>query len=225
MLSATKIRGLTYATTRVTQCQVADASGHESSSLSHVLETVHSRHLDGRMQSTWSKPEIYICRAFIMDVHWLCHHHSSIRRSAGIYRQSMQQWAVSSWSVKEQRIAYNCHLVDLWNGKFASLVHSVITIAFGPKQVPYSSIIELDRRIRDFHIPSMWKFQCEDEASDTNYELRIQRYFVIARKEIGKTIECLMAVVLTTCLHSFIESPPTLSCASAFHKACWYRTA
>jgi len=62
----------------------------------------------------------------------------------------------------------------------------VITIAFGPKQVSYSSIIELDRRIRDFHVPSAWKFQCKEETPDTNYELRMQRYLVIARKEIGR---------------------------------------
>ncbi|KAK2462887.1 hypothetical protein APHAL10511_005085 [Amanita phalloides] len=73
---------------------------------------------------------------------------------------------------------------ELWNVKFASVVHNVITIAFGPKQVPYASIIELDRRIRDFHVPSVLRFQCEEEAPDTSYELRMRRYFVSARKEI-----------------------------------------
>jgi len=73
---------------------------------------------------------------------------------------------------------------DLWNSKFASLVHSVITTALGPKHVPYLSVIELDRRIRDFHVPTMWLSQCDNEAPETTSELRMQRYFVCSRKEI-----------------------------------------
>lgn len=73
---------------------------------------------------------------------------------------------------------------DLWNSKYASLVHSVITVAFGPKQVPYSSVIDLDRRIRDFHVPTIWMFQNDAESTETTSEVRMQRYFVCARKEI-----------------------------------------
>ncbi|KAF8640520.1 hypothetical protein AX17_000182 [Amanita inopinata Kibby_2008] len=72
----------------------------------------------------------------------------------------------------------------LWNGKYASLVHSIITITSGPKPVPYSMIVDLDRRVRDFYVPSLWQIRREDETPKPSHDLRLRRWLVSTRKEI-----------------------------------------
>ena len=68
------------------------------------------------------------------------------------------------------------------------LLHSVMATAFGAKQPPYSVIISLDRKIRDFPVPVLWRPVCdtaEGPAPIVPLELNMHRWLVMSRKEMS----------------------------------------
>ncbi|PFH47589.1 hypothetical protein AMATHDRAFT_67507 [Amanita thiersii Skay4041] len=95
---------------------------------------------------------------------------------------------------------------DLWTWKFTSLLHTITTLVFAPPKrsqdrAPYGTIIELDKRVRDFCVPSQWRMRCashtgtassgmcvavvEGEGEEVvSRECRLQRWFVLGMKEI-----------------------------------------
>jgi hypothetical protein len=64
------------------------------------------------------------------------------------------------------------------------LLHSVMSTAFGAKQPLYSVIISLDRKIRDFPIPVLWRPVC-DNAEIVPLELNMYRWLCLSRKEMS----------------------------------------
>jgi hypothetical protein len=69
-----------------------------------------------------------------------------------------------------------------WSWRFSKLLHEVLVAAFGAKIPTYSTILELDRKIRDFPIPSHLQFQ---SISDTRAEPQVvlQQFLVLTMKE------------------------------------------
>ncbi|KAF8079273.1 fungal-specific transcription factor domain-containing protein [Lyophyllum atratum] len=76
---------------------------------------------------------------------------------------------------------------NTWNWQYTALLHSIMATAFGPKQPTYAVVLSLDRRVRDFPVPPMWRPVC-DAGQDVHHpittELHMQRWMVLATKEI-----------------------------------------
>uniref|UniRef100_A0A8H7Y991 Xylanolytic transcriptional activator regulatory domain-containing protein n=1 Tax=Psilocybe cubensis TaxID=181762 RepID=A0A8H7Y991_PSICU len=70
-----------------------------------------------------------------------------------------------------------------WNISFAILLHDVLQTAFGPKEPPYSTITDLDRKIRDFHVPSQW-ITPDEGMEEPPLEIAMYRWLVLSAKEI-----------------------------------------
>ncbi|KAF8218975.1 hypothetical protein L208DRAFT_1345035 [Tricholoma matsutake] len=74
-----------------------------------------------------------------------------------------------------------------WSQRWTVLLHSVMSTAFGAKQPSYSVIISLDRKIRDFPIPALWRPVCDDAdipAPTVPLELNMHRWLCMSRKEM-----------------------------------------
>lgn len=66
-----------------------------------------------------------------------------------------------------------------------TLMHNIMATAFGSKTPPYSVIVDLDRRVRDFPVPSYLRWDCSGQAAD---ERHTQRWQVISAKESSKFV-------------------------------------
>lgn len=78
--------------------------------------------------------------------------------------------------------------VHSWSQRWTVLLHSVMSTAFGAKQPSYSVIISLDRKIRDFPIPALWRPVCDDAdipAPTVPLELNMHRWLCMSRKEMS----------------------------------------
>ncbi|KAG6919080.1 hypothetical protein DXG01_009333 [Tephrocybe rancida] len=71
-----------------------------------------------------------------------------------------------------------------WNWQYTALLHSVMAKAFGPKQPTYIIVLSMDRQIRDFPVPEVWRPVCTD-LDNLPLELHIQRWMILASKEIA----------------------------------------
>ncbi|KAF8167169.1 fungal-specific transcription factor domain-containing protein [Crassisporium funariophilum] len=71
-----------------------------------------------------------------------------------------------------------------WHILYTILLHSVLDVALGPKQPIYSVILDLDRKIRDFHVPVSWRMPSENELSRQLPEVYMFRWLVLSSKEI-----------------------------------------
>lgn len=59
-----------------------------------------------------------------------------------------------------------------------------MTTAFGAKAPPYTMVLDLDRKIRDFPVPNYLQPSCNElEMPAPAQELIMQRYIVLASKE------------------------------------------
>lgn len=82
------------------------------------------------------------------------------------------------------------------------LLHSVMATAFGAKQPLYSVIISLDRKIRDFPVPVLWRPVCdtpERPAPIAPPELHMHRWLVMSRKEMSMS-HALIILLYHQCL-------------------------
>ncbi|KAF9449972.1 hypothetical protein P691DRAFT_811321 [Macrolepiota fuliginosa MF-IS2] len=70
-----------------------------------------------------------------------------------------------------------------WTYKYAILLHSVMAIAFGPKSPPYSSVLDLDLKVRNFPVPAQWRPICEQETPAPPPEIHMARFMVLFAKE------------------------------------------
>lgn len=77
----------------------------------------------------------------------------------------------------------NDTIVHTWTYKYAILLHSVMAIAFGPKPPSYSSILDLDLKIRNFPVPARWRPICEQETPSPPPEIQMIRFMVSFAKE------------------------------------------
>ncbi|KAF7783869.1 transcriptional regulator family: Fungal Specific TF [Agaricus bisporus var. burnettii] len=71
----------------------------------------------------------------------------------------------------------------VWTYKYAVLLHSVMAIAFGPRPPPYSSILDLDLKIRNFPVPAQWRPVCDPESPPPPPEIHMARFLVSFAKE------------------------------------------
>ena len=75
-------------------------------------------------------------------------------------------------------------VVHSWSWQYAKVLHNVMSTAFGSKIPPYTTVIDLDRKVRDFPIPWRLRVKCglaEDEYQSPS--VRLQRWHVMASKE------------------------------------------
>lgn len=94
-------------------------------------------------------------------------------------------------SCRRSHSAYsNASLDYSWMWRYTKLVAGIMSTAFGAKTPSYSTVIDLDRKIRDFPIPSILSGRCgQVEDTDLGRSVDVQRYLVMASKEIG-TFTC-----------------------------------
>lgn len=85
-----------------------------------------------------------------------------------------------------QMLKYSSNLdtVHHWSWQYTRLMHGVISTAFGAKSAPYSTILELDRKVRDFPVPVKLRVKCgQVEAEPPSAALHMQRFLAMAAKE------------------------------------------
>jgi hypothetical protein len=63
-----------------------------------------------------------------------------------------------------------------------------MTTAFGTKIPAYATIIDLDRKIRDFPVPVYLRPICTGEVPPPTMVLLMQRWWVVSSKETSKSI-------------------------------------
>jgi hypothetical protein len=62
-------------------------------------------------------------------------------------------------------------------------MHSVMSSAFGCKVPSYNTILELDRKVRDFYIPVRMRPNCTPENPPATTYLQMQRLLTLSTKE------------------------------------------
>ncbi|KAH9950983.1 fungal-specific transcription factor domain-containing protein [Amylocystis lapponica] len=71
-----------------------------------------------------------------------------------------------------------------WTWQYTKLLHNIITTIFGAKSPAYSTMLEFDRKIRDFPIPYVFRPKCgQVESPSPTLELFMQRFFILSSKE------------------------------------------
>ncbi|KAJ7239764.1 fungal-specific transcription factor domain-containing protein [Mycena haematopus] len=71
----------------------------------------------------------------------------------------------------------------LWSAKYSVLMHSIMSSAFGCKGPSYNTIVDLDRKVRDFHIPEYLRPVCTPEIPPATPYLQMQRFLALSTKE------------------------------------------
>ncbi|KAG2141099.1 fungal-specific transcription factor domain-containing protein [Suillus clintonianus] len=73
----------------------------------------------------------------------------------------------------------------MWSWQFSRLLHHVMVNAFGAKIPTYSTILELDRKIRDFPVPPHLQPCCDANEAPTEAAtlVRVQRSMLLSTKE------------------------------------------
>ncbi|KAH9897653.1 fungal-specific transcription factor domain-containing protein [Cubamyces lactineus] len=72
----------------------------------------------------------------------------------------------------------------IWTWQYTKLLYSIMTTAFGAKQPPYAKVMELDRKVRDFPVPSSLRVQCGvTENPPPSMALNVQRLLATMYKE------------------------------------------
>ncbi|KAF7298747.1 Zn(2)-C6 fungal-type domain-containing protein [Mycena indigotica] len=70
-----------------------------------------------------------------------------------------------------------------WCCKYSVLMHNVVSSAFGVKPPAYNTILELDRKVRDFFIPTALRPTCGVEHPPVPNHVYLQRFLVLQMKE------------------------------------------
>ncbi|KAJ7053870.1 fungal-specific transcription factor domain-containing protein [Mycena amicta] len=70
-----------------------------------------------------------------------------------------------------------------WTCKYSMLMHNVVSSAFSTKPPAYNTILELDRKIRDFFIPTDLRPICGVENPPPPNYIYMQRFLVLQMKE------------------------------------------
>jgi hypothetical protein len=126
------------------------------------------------------------CRASILGglrVYLLRSSTASIRKSWRV----RQRWTVHVRFLLDHEILiviYN-PLVHAWSYRFTNLLSSAMATGMGPKQPAYTTILQLDRQIRDFHVPMEWRLIVEQEIPPPPLHIHLYRWLVLSNKEIG----------------------------------------
>ncbi|CCL98901.1 uncharacterized protein FIBRA_00908 [Fibroporia radiculosa] len=71
-----------------------------------------------------------------------------------------------------------------WTWQYTRLMHAVITSCFGAKTPPYSTVIDFDRKIRDFPVPHQLRSMCpQAQDPEPTIALFMQQFLTMACKE------------------------------------------
>ncbi|KAJ6541643.1 fungal-specific transcription factor domain-containing protein [Mycena capillaripes] len=71
----------------------------------------------------------------------------------------------------------------LYTYKYGVVLHSVMSSAFGCKAPAYNTILDLDRKVRDFYIPVYLRPTCTPESPSPTQFLFMQRFLTLSIKE------------------------------------------
>lgn len=106
------------------------------------------------------------------------------RRDRRCCRPSQLGLSVHSSIALATAITHIVSLVHAWSWQYSKLLHTVMNQAFGAKTPHYSTVLDLDRQIRDFPIPWRMRIKCgyPEEVVPTN-SVKLQRWFGMASKE------------------------------------------
>ncbi|KAG2116363.1 hypothetical protein BD769DRAFT_1629847 [Suillus cothurnatus] len=69
--------------------------------------------------------------------------------------------------------------VHMWSWQFSRLLHHVMVNAFGAKTPTYSTILELDRKIRDFPVPPHLQPRCNENKTLTDAAILAHITFIL----------------------------------------------
>ncbi|KAJ7650531.1 fungal-specific transcription factor domain-containing protein [Roridomyces roridus] len=72
---------------------------------------------------------------------------------------------------------------SLWMCKYSSLMQSVMGIAFRAKPPSYSTVLCLDRKIRDFYVPVHLQPNCTQQVPAPTRIQQMQRFLILTAKE------------------------------------------
>ncbi|KAF6761160.1 fungal-specific transcription factor domain-containing protein [Ephemerocybe angulata] len=84
----------------------------------------------------------------------------------------------AEFGVSEQETSFHS-----WSYRFTTLMSSAMASGMGPKQPPYLTILQLDHRIRDFHVPALWRATAESESPPPTLDTQLYRWLILADKE------------------------------------------
>lgn len=77
----------------------------------------------------------------------------------------------------------------VWNWNYTKLLHAVIAVTSGTKPPTYAKVFELDKRIRDFPVPTALQASTTTSTSETQADaltITMQRLLVTISKESSK---------------------------------------
>ena len=77
-------------------------------------------------------------------------------------------------------------LVHSWLAHYTFLLHSSLDIILGRRQPIYSHILDCDRKIRDFNVPSSWRMPSEHESLRPHRDISMYRWLALSSKEISE---------------------------------------
>ena len=84
-----------------------------------------------------------------------------------------------------------CLVVHAWSWQYTRLFHTIMTTAFAAKAPSYAKIMEMDKRVRDFPVPTSLRIQCgEVEMPPPSTALIMQRMFGTLLKETSEWMFC-----------------------------------
>lgn len=91
-----------------------------------------------------------------------------------------------------------------------------MTTAFGAKIPQYSTVLDLDRKIRDFPVPWRLRIKCGlGEGGEPTKAVHMQRWFVMSCKEASKPCESCRLPLCLTYVSSSVKPPSTILRTSA----------
>ena len=75
--------------------------------------------------------------------------------------------------------------VSKWSYTFSQLLYYVLETAFAAKPPPYSKILDLDRKLRDFYVPKYLRPDCEMPDKPGSF-IVLKRWLALSHKEWGE---------------------------------------
>ncbi|KAI0095188.1 hypothetical protein BDY19DRAFT_1039110 [Irpex rosettiformis] len=111
-----------------------------------------------------------------------------------------------------------------WTWQYAKLLHHVMTTVCGAKAPQYATVLDLDRKIRDFPVPYRLVSRCDvpERCNEIGTTIHVQRWMVVSSKEITllNLHRPYLAQVLSSTPHDLLKhrySPSVI----AIYRASW----
>jgi len=105
-------------------------------------------------------------------------------RPPGILTTFIDQSLPEATFESEDLMTSNENNIHSWLIHYTSLLHPSLDIILGRRQPIYAHILDFDRQIRDFNIPSSWRMLPEDQPSRLHRDIHMYRWLALSSKEI-----------------------------------------